>query len=80
MGKKIGVDLVSYPELALDATNATKILFIGMIDGLFTGKSLGDYLNQNSDDWVGVRRIINDHDQAIVVYGHSFYAAISYTT
>jgi putative chitinase len=82
MGKKIGVDLVSYPELALDATNATKILFIGMIDGLFTGKSLGDYFNQNSDDWVSARRIINDHDkaQAIAVYGHNFYAAISYTT
>jgi putative chitinase len=81
MGRKIGVDLVSHPELALDAANATPILFIGMIDGLFTGKSFGDYFNKSTEDWVSARKIINglDKAQAIAVYGHNFYAAISYT-
>ena len=81
MGTKIGVDLVNYPELALDVTNATKILFAGMIGGLFTGKALKDYFNDNADDWVGARWIINRQDkaQAIAQYGHNFYAAISYT-
>lgn len=82
MGTKIGADLVSYPELALELDNATKILFVGMIEGLFTGKSLKDYFNSSMEDWVNARRIINglDKAQAIAVYGHNFYAAISYTT
>jgi hypothetical protein len=82
MKQKIGVDLVSHPELALDLANATKILFVGMIDGLFTGKSLGDYFSSSTDDWVNARRIVNalDKAQAIAVYGHHFYSAISYKT
>jgi hypothetical protein len=82
MGGKISVDLLSHPELALDLANATKILFVGMIDGLFTGKKLGDYFSSTADDWVNARRIVNalDKAQAIAVYGHHFYSAISYTT
>ncbi len=81
MGKRIGVDLVSYPELALEVDNASKILFVGMIEGLFSGKSLKTYFNPSREDWVGARHIINgvDKAQAIAVYGHHFYAAISYT-
>jgi putative chitinase len=57
-------------------------MFIGMIKGLFTGKSLGDYFSQTKNDWVNARRIINglDKAQAIAAYGHNFYSAISYTT
>jgi putative chitinase len=81
MGNKINVDLVSHPELALELGNATNILFIGMTQGLFTGKSLKDYFNEKADNWVGARRIINDQDkeQSIAVFGHNFYSAISYT-
>lgn len=81
LGKLIQVDLVSHPDLALDVTNATKIMFKGMTEGLFTGKSLKDYFNGAVDDWANARRIINglDKAQAIAMYGHNFYAAISYT-
>jgi putative chitinase len=78
----LGVDFVNHPDLALELDNATNIMFMGMIKGLFTGKSLANYFNQTTDDWVNARKIINglDKAQAIAMYGHNFYSAISYTT
>jgi putative chitinase len=57
-------------------------MFAGMTKGLFTSKSLGNYFNKTTDDWVNARRIINGLDKAqeIAVYGHNFYSAISYTS
>ena len=40
MSDLLGVDFVHHPEFALELNNATNIMFIGMIKGLFTGKSL----------------------------------------
>ena len=82
MSDLLGVDFVNHPELALELDNATNIMFMGMIKGLFTGKSLGDYFSKTKEDWVNARRIINglDKAQAIAMYGHNFYSAISYTT
>ncbi|MEA2834096.1 MAG: hypothetical protein QOG66_2298 [Methylobacteriaceae bacterium] len=75
-----GVDLVHHPEMALQLDIATRILFAGMISGVFTGKKLGDFFNPQTDDWLDARTIINGHDRAgqIAQYGHKFYAAISY--
>lgn len=82
MSDLLGVDFIDHPELALEFDNATNIMFIGMIKGLFTGRSLGDYFSNTTDDWVNARRIISglDKAQAIAMYGHNFYSAISYTT
>jgi glycosyl hydrolase family 19 (putative chitinase) len=82
MSDLLGVDFVNHPDLALELDNATNIMFIGMIKGLFTGKSLANYFNQTTEDWVNARRIINglDKAQAIAMYGHNFYSGISYTT
>jgi putative chitinase len=81
MSDLLGVDFVHNPSLALKLNNATDILFIGMMKGLFTGKSLRDYFSGSKEDWVNARRIINglDKAQAIAMYGHNFYSAISYT-
>ena len=78
----LGVDFVNHPDLALELDNATNIMFIGMIKGLFTSKSLSDYFNQTTEDWVNAPKIINglDKAQAIAMYGHNFYSALSYTT
>ncbi|PHS02098.1 MAG: hypothetical protein COA78_21880 [Blastopirellula sp.] len=45
LGKKLGIDLVNNPDLALDTKIAAEILFIGMEQGLFTGKKLSSYMD-----------------------------------
>ena len=75
-----GVDLVADPDMALDPRIAAKILVCGMAGGLFTGKSLADYL---PGDYVGARKIVNGTDRAktIAGYARSFEKALraSYT-
>lgn len=82
MGRKLRIDLVNHPELALGLKVATRILFLGMMEGTFTGVKLSNYFNPNKEDWVSARRIINGLDKAnlIATYGKTYYAAISYTT
>jgi putative chitinase len=74
----LGIDLVANPDLALTDEVAGKIITIGMRDGIFTGKRLGDYFTSNGSDWVNARRIINGLDRAndIAGYGKKFYAAL----
>jgi predicted chitinase len=80
--KKFGQPLVTQPDLALNLDIAIKIMFWGMINGIFTGKKLSNYFDGTKADWVNARRIINGLDKANLIsgYGHQFYAAISHTT
>ena len=82
MSAVVGVDLVKNPDRALDLKNAIPIMFVGMVQGIFTGKRLADYFNKTTEDWVNARRIINGLDKANLIAGHAkkFYSAISYTT
>ncbi len=61
---------------------AAKIMFKGMIDGVFTGKRLSQYFNETTEDWLNARKIINGLDcaQKIAQYATNFYASISYTS
>lgn len=79
MGKLLGLDLLNNPELALNATIASRIMFIGMGNGIFTGRKLSDYFTPTLTDWFHARRIINGLDQAtrIAGYASAFYAAIN---
>jgi Predicted chitinase len=70
-GKDIGVDLVNFPELAMDPANAAKIMRDGMEQGWFTGKKLSDYLANGKKDYVGARRIINGTDKAQTIAGYA---------
>jgi putative chitinase len=82
-GKEIGhPQLVDQPDDAMKPEYARKILLVGMTEGWFTGKSLGDYFAGPKSDWVQARRIINGTDKAnlIASYAQSYYGAISYTT
>lgn len=80
-GAKLGLDLLNQPELALDTSIATKIMFAGMFDGWFTGKKLGDYFNDHKEDWVNARRIIHGVDRAQLVssYALKYYGSLSHT-
>lgn len=78
VGEFLGVDLYNDPDLALDKHIATKILFAGMMLGLFTGKKLSQYFNDKKTDWVNARRIINGLDRAELIAGYAkkFYQIV----
>ncbi len=80
-GKKLGLDLIKNPELALVPANASEIMFNGMNEGWFTGKKLSTYFSPTAEDWVNARRIINGLDKANLIAGYAkqYYAAISHT-
>lgn len=70
LGVRIGVDLESHPERALEPAIAAKILRAGMSEGLFTSKKLSDYFNASTNDPAGARRIINGQDRAGEIAGY----------
>lgn len=80
LGQAIGLGrrLYDEPSLALDLDIAVKIMFVGMVGGLFTGKKLSDYFNDTKTDWINARRIINALDRAerIAGYAKSFHACV----
>lgn len=78
-GRLIGVDLVSFPEQALEIPNASQIIVIGMKDGRFTGVGLSKYFNDERTDYVNARKIVNGLDQAdrIAGYAEKIFNAIN---
>lgn len=77
-GKLLKINLLEEPYLAMRAEISTKILFEGMIHGLFTGKKLSHYLNADKSDFIGARKIINGTDKAelIAKYAERFLNCI----
>lgn len=67
MGKRLNIDLVNNPELALVKNNAADILVIGMMEGIFTGKKLNDYINNTQADYFTARKIVNGTDRAKLI-------------
>jgi putative chitinase len=63
------------PEKALEIDTAVRILVDGMIQGSFTGKRLNLYINSQTNDYIGARRIINGNDKAYEIrdYTEKFY-------
>jgi hypothetical protein len=78
-GEAIGVDLMKFPEKALEAGNATLILFEGMEQGWFTGKKLADYIGPSGADYRNARRVVNgtDRAEAIAAQASAFEAALT---
>lgn len=86
-GEKLGVDLVSNPELARDPEIAAKVMFIGMEEGWFTGLTLDRTIDNEIDgdeyeDFVQARRIINGTDKAakIAKEADAFLKALKVST
>ena len=78
-GKLLGIDLYKNPDLAMQMDISLKILFIGMVQGMFTGKTLGQYFNDDTADWVEARRIVNGKDRAELIAGYAvhFFESLS---
>ncbi|MBJ6985044.1 XVIPCD domain-containing protein [Luteimonas sp. MC1750] len=55
----LGGTLMSNPDGAKDPELAAKILVIGMRDGLFTGRRLDRYINNETEDSYNARRVVN---------------------
>jgi putative chitinase len=77
-GKLLGVDLVGAPERALDPALAGPILFRGMIDGLYTGRRLDQYIAGGRCNFVGARRVVNGEDKATLIasYARAYLRAL----
>ncbi|MEL7350511.1 MAG: D-Ala-D-Ala carboxypeptidase family metallohydrolase [Cyanobacteria bacterium P01_A01_bin.116] len=87
LGKAIGIgtELYDNPSLALDKDISVKVLFKGMVDGLYRPvHKLSKYFNPGNEDWYGARAIINGDKsyrqasgvtigQMIANYGRQFY-------
>jgi putative chitinase len=71
-------DPVDHPEIVLDSLIAARIMFRGMAEGWFTGRKLGDYFNDEVDDPIDARQIINgnDRDEEIAGYHEKFLEAL----
>ena len=78
---KLGLNLIKNPEKTLELSVATKIMFLGMMEGWFTGKKLSQYFNSATEDVYNARRIINGTDKANLIadYAYDYYSCISYT-
>ncbi|WCK24641.1 glycoside hydrolase family 19 protein [Agrobacterium pusense] len=70
LGKRLNVNLVGNPSLAMDLVISARIAIVGMAEGLFTGKKLSDYFNDKVDDAEGARRIVNGTDKAKLIAGY----------
>jgi putative chitinase len=70
-----GVDLITYPDKAMDVAVAAKIMRRGMEGGWFTGKKFSDYLPANgratSGQYGYARYIINGTDRAQQIAAHA---------
>lgn len=82
LGKRIGVDLVGNPSLALDLDISAEIAIVGMLEGLFTGRKLTEFFNLKKDDPVGARAVVNGTDKAKLIAGYykSFLDALEAAT
>ncbi|MES2072148.1 MAG: hypothetical protein V4488_17465 [Pseudomonadota bacterium] len=74
----LGKSLEDDPERTLDPLTAYRIMSTGMREGVFTGKSLKQYLNEAGTDYLAARRIINGQDQAgkIAAYAQGIEKAL----
>lgn len=71
-----GIDFTAHPELVMEERFAIPIMFIGMEEGWFTGRSLDDIVDDNIDgdeyaDFVKSRAIINGKDAAEKIAGYA---------
>lgn len=77
-----GIDFVTHPEEAAGFENSVPIMIWGMKEGIFTGKKLGDYVNNTSKDYEGARKVINGSDQKTLIasYAVKFEAILKATS
>jgi len=78
MGRRLNMDLTSDPDVVMKPEVSAQILVVGMLEGIFTGKKLSDYLTPARSDYIGARRIVNGTDKAgeIAALAEAYEAAL----
>ncbi len=71
LGQLLGADLVSQPLRTLEPAISYRTASLGMRQGHFTGKKLGDYIHGSTCDYRNARRIINALDKAELIKGYA---------
>ncbi|GBU19363.1 MULTISPECIES: hypothetical protein [Methylobacterium] len=73
-----GQDLEINPDMAMAPDVAAAVMYLGMQEGWFTGKKLGDYFRAGLSDPTGARWIINRQDKAAAIasYFRDFQGAL----
>lgn len=66
----VNVPMYKYPHRMLEDEPSALVLFDGMIHGWFTGTALPDYFNENAEDPVHARTIVNALDKADTIAGY----------
>lgn len=78
--KLIGESLSGFPELAQRPEYAARIIVVGLMKGMFTGKKLGDYINASQTDYINARATVNGDVKAngakIAEYAEKFEMAL----
>ena len=78
MGEWLDLPLAEQPDLALDPETSVKVIYEGMVRGMFTGKKMSDYITSTKIDYPNARRVVNGKDKArtIAGYARKFEAAL----
>ena len=78
LGRALGVDLITDPDVALEPATAYRILRRGMVEGLFTGANLRDCVRPGYVNYLRARRVVNGSDKAALIaeYAKHFDAAL----
>lgn len=77
-GKRLNLDLVNDPNLILDIPTAANSHVYCMLNGVYTGRKLSDYINDTKCDYLGARKIINGTNKAaeIMAIAQKFESAL----
>ena len=76
--KRFGIGFTKNPDLFLDSKIDAMVTVVGHLEGLWTGKKLGDFIDGPACDFVSARRVVNGTDRAELIAGYAkkFLAAI----
>lgn len=68
---RTGLDLMKNPDLLLTVQVGCESHVYCMMNGIYTGKKLSDFINSKKIDFQGARAIINGQDKAALIAGYA---------
>jgi len=69
--KRLSLDLINNPDQMLSVPVAANSHVYCMKNGVYTGKKLVNYINNDGCDFTNARRIVNGIDRAVLIAGYA---------